>query len=341
MVEVINECISANLCVVQISRAIIWGVGSQQLTAEEANLKKSFAKAVNGSANGSANGSVGTQVKVNGQVTTPKSTQNPIYDVFDLSFGVRGIGWEFGTNPRVYLPKDKRPLDQGRLAFVTPTIKSLLIHFILLDCVDCFMKTIPGVNTPEGGTIFLSSLPPLQRYALSFVITYWAGHIIPFCYTAIYDFGSLVMVGIFNDDPALYPPMFDSPWTANSVSSFWGKTWHQIVRQCFFFLGGWPAQYIFGAIHPSLANTGLLFGTFFGSGVFHSLVLIATSGQMGFGAMGYFMLQACFVAFERILYAATGYKFRGWLGYLWSVFGIVVMAHWMGEIALLSETTLY
>lgn len=311
---------TANVHTAMIGKALMWGCGSQQFTVEEAQ-NKSTASAMNRSAGG-------------GKMTKgfqPKNKRSLIYDLFDAYSGMRGLGWEFGANPKVYIPKHTRPVDQGRLPFVIPTVANAVVFYFLLDCVDCFMKTIPGVNTPEGGTIFLPSLHPVFRYSYSFIITYLTGHIIPFYYTYIYDVCSIIMVGIFNDSPEMYPPMFDSPWTATSVSSFWGKTWHQMVRQTFFIMGGFPLQYIFALLHPALASTGLLIGTFLGSGIFHSLVLLAMDGKLGYNTLSYFMFQAIIVASERILYVNTGYKPRGFVGHLWSLLSVVGTAQYLGK----------
>nr|AIC33787.1 membrane bound O-acyl transferase [Puccinia cf. psidii AE-2014] len=74
-------------------------------------------------------------------------------------------------------------------------------------------------------------------------------------------------------DPLHWPVFFDSPELSNSLAEFWGRRWHQLLRQIFKFGGQspiWIAEVLgFGSGFQKAAS---LFGPFFISGVLHEYI---------------------------------------------------------------------
>jgi hypothetical protein len=80
-------------------------------------------------------------------------------------------------------------------------------------------------------------------------------------------------------------------------------------------------------------GTGLLFGTFLGSAMFHEIPFYLLGLGFDWRAPTFFMQQACCIFLERIWKRVTGRRVAGWTGFLWSylVIGLlgqnICMAH--------------
>lgn len=260
-------------------------------------------------------------------------------ELADLFFSLRGIGWDFGTDYPLHVPREWRQTEPVGV-FLRQTATQLCLSLLLFDLLDCSFKLIPGVGTPEGGTIFLPQLPWLQRYTLSTLITLMTGLCVVFAFQMWYNYFTLIGVGLLGHSPSSYPPLFDTPWKAQSVSSFWGARWHQLVRQSFFIYGGYPLQWLCtiavsfcGGKNSKAAKTageiGLVVGTFIGSGFFHGVsiwTMHAGSDQKGgfdYQAPIYFTACALVVLVERLFKIVTGRKVGGIWGWLWTAFWIL------------------
>ena len=267
-------------------------------------------------------------------------------DLADVFFSIRGIGWDFGTDYPLHIPREWRRTESVNV-FLRQTAVQLCLSFLVFDLLECTFKLIPGVGTPEGGTIFLPQLPPPQRYTLSTLITCMTGLVVVFAFQMWYNYFTLIGVGLLGHSPLSYPPLFHAPWKAQSVSSFWGMRWHQLVRQTFFVYGGYPLQWLC-ATATSLyrgknskaakraGEIGLVLGTFIGSGLFHGLgiwTMHAGSDQKGgvdFQAPIYFTACSLAVLAERLFKITTGKKVGGILGWLWTAFWILIASQLMG-----------
>ncbi|KAH9816191.1 hypothetical protein DFH28DRAFT_1160874 [Melampsora americana] len=76
-------------------------------------------------------------------------------------------------------------------------------------------------------------------------------------------------------DPTLTQPAFDSPYSATSLSWFWGRGWHQILRRDFLMCGGYPASTMARKLGGGLTTQKVcgLFGSFFVSALLHEYVV--------------------------------------------------------------------
>jgi hypothetical protein len=87
---------------------------------------------------------------------------------------------------------------------------------------------------PGEGPVFpirmLQGAVDIEEYTYRFILT------ISFLISAVlfqilgHDIISLVAVGIFNNNPAAWPPRFGSVATAYNIRGFWGTFWHQDLR---------------------------------------------------------------------------------------------------------------
>jgi len=260
-------------------------------------------------------------------------------DLADLFSSIRGIGWDFGTDYPLHIPHEWRQTEPVGV-FLRQTAVELCLSILLSDLLECIFKLIPGVGTPEGGSIFLPQLPPLLRYLLSTLITLMTGLFVVFAFQMWHNSFTLIGVGLLGHSPFSYPPLFNKPWKAQSVSSFWGARWHQLVRQSFFIYGGYPLQWLCtiavsfcGGKNSKAAKCagefGLVVGTFFGSGFYHDIgiwTMHAGSDQKGgfeYQASIYFTACALVVLAERWFKIVTGRKVGGIWGWLWTALWIL------------------
>ncbi|KAG6891644.1 hypothetical protein C0992_012693 [Termitomyces sp. T32_za158] len=190
-----------------------------------------------------------------------------IYDTVELVHTLRGLQWKFGQG--IYVPKPNRPQERG--PFLYATFISFIRNFLLLDFLESMIKLFPGVGSPFGGSMFYPSLPLPWRYSVSTVIHVLTGSTILAGFGMVYDLITLIAVGCLDGSPASWPPVMDNPWGADSMHRLWSKHWHQLLRQTFVVLGGYPGRWLAGDI-------GLLFGTFTASGLFHEYAMYSMGG---------------------------------------------------------------
>ncbi|GJJ14066.1 hypothetical protein Clacol_008323 [Clathrus columnatus] len=233
---------------------------------------------------------------------------------------VRGIGIEHGK--AIPLPPETRSLEK-RL-FLKATFFMFLRSYILFDLLEFTLKLTPPLRTYKGGSIYVESLPIPQRLILAMFIHISTGCFIIEVMQAAYFFATLMGVGVLNQSPSLWPPIFYHPWQAESLQEFWGKRWHQLLRRTFLILGGYPCEWIGNKI--GLGRVFLLFGTFLASGLFHELPCYLLRRSFDWRPPLFFLSQALLICLERAWQAMTGKKIRGWWGRLWVYFSLLILA---------------
>ncbi|KAI6147305.1 hypothetical protein BKA82DRAFT_640346 [Pisolithus tinctorius] len=237
-----------------------------------------------------------------------------LYDALELFCTLRGIGWTFGVG--VHVPREHKSLE--RFVFLRQTLASALRRFVVLDFCESFVKLVPGVNSPEGGTIFRPELPIPQRYILSTAVHVATGSMFIASFELLYDLFTLIGVGLLFNDPLSWPPVMDHPWQSDSLHEFWAKRWHQLLRETFFVYGG----FIGGAI---AGNIGIVFGTFLGSGLLHELAICSHGRGLDPQGILFFVQQAPLLILEKLWTRVTGHRVNGIYGRLWVLFCIVIL----------------
>ncbi|EPQ54466.1 hypothetical protein GLOTRDRAFT_61585 [Gloeophyllum trabeum ATCC 11539] len=247
---------------------------------------------------------------------SPTMTFLPLWfrDALEILFTARGLGWDFGKP--VYVPRDSRPQERG--PFLRATLLSFLKHFCLLDFQESLIKCVPGLSSPYGGSIFLSNLPPLQRYAVSTFAHILTGNCFVSGFQMVYDLCTLIDVGLLGHSPSSWPPIMENPWATDSLHGFWARRWHQLFRQIFLVFGGYPGAWLAG-------NVGMVVGAFVASGLYHELAIYAMGRGLDHRVTIFFGLQGFMVILEKLWRMATGRRVGGWWGRLWCYFVIIVL----------------
>ncbi|KAJ4479931.1 membrane bound O-acyl transferase family-domain-containing protein [Lentinula aciculospora] len=232
-------------------------------------------------------------------------------DASDLAFGLRGIGWDWSQG--LHIPSETRPTT-SKSSFVFWTFASIAFHFPMFDFLHYLVQSLgPGTfGTVSGGSIFDRSLPPLMRYCRSTFISFLSGLVVYCAIQVTYDFCTLIGIVVLQQSPIQWPPVFDKPWRADSLSNFWAKRWHQLFRHFFVGVGWVPLYPVFGRI-------GGVLGTFLVSGFLHYLGLWGLgNGSDVVGMIGFFMLMGVGVILEGFWKKLTGSRVGGWIGSVWT-----------------------
>jgi hypothetical protein len=240
-----------------------------------------------------------------------------LLDATDLIFNLRGIDWSWSRLSNA--PTEPR----SSLTFFFQTLVSFLFHEVLFDATHRFVQLF-GPNTigsPVGGSIFDPSLPPLQRYCCSTLITLSAGFTIYAAIQSIYQLSALFSLIFFCHSPSQWPPLFDHPWFATSLSQFWSRRWHQLFKDIFMSFGG-------DALALLMGRAGRILGAFFVSGVLH------TFGLWGMGrggeflkVTGFFMMMAVGILLEYSWKKFTGSRVDGFFGRVWTFIWLLGWGH--------------
>jgi hypothetical protein len=229
-----------------------------------------------------------------------------LYDAVELIHTMRGLKWKFGRG--MHIPKETKPRD--RVPFLRATFISFIQNFLLLDLLESAIKLFPGVGSPVGGSIFYMNLRPIWRYSVSTLIHMMTGTSILVGFGMVYDLITLLAVSLLNSSPASWPPVLDHPWTSDSMHVFWSKRWHQLLRQTFLVLGGYPGKWIAG-------DLGLLFGTFVASGLYHECAMYTMGRGFDHTVSIFFTLQGPILILERMWRRLTSRRVGGLVGRLW------------------------
>jgi hypothetical protein len=269
---------------------------------------------------GELNGPIPFKATIENRKLARKSSESPflprwLYDALEVSFSLRGTGWDFGRG--THIPLETRSLE--RHLFLRATFFSFMRHFLLLDFLESLVKLLPEAGTPQGGTIFYASLPPLQRYTLSTIVHVISGTAMLAGFNMIYDSITLFSVGLLHSDPSEWPPVMDNPWTSDSLHVFWSKRWHQFLRRTFLVYGGYAGKWLLG-------EYGMVQGVFLASGLYHECGIYAMGRGWDNRVVIYFALQAPLLACEKLWRKMTGRKVGGWVGMLWVYFNMFILA---------------
>lgn len=266
---------------------------------------------------------------------TPRSSESKrlalplvLTDALELCCNLRGIGWNWSAG--LHIPRESKPT-HSRPLFLFYTIRNFLLSLALFDAlhysVQIFGPTTVGAAV--GGSIFDESLPFVQRYLRSTLITYLAGLTVCLGIQIGFYFMSIIGVAVFHNTPESWPPIFDAPWVSTSLSEFWAKRWHQAFRDLFVSCGSRPLARLFGRM-------GTVLGAFIISGLLHVAGLWGMGrGTELWGAGGYFLMMGVGVIIERgwagAMTKTTGrrVRVRGWIGWVWTMAWVVFWGNWL------------
>ena len=247
-----------------------------------------------------------------------RGSQSTVMDALDLALTLRGHGWDWSRG--VYIPRETRPTN--RRGFTFYVILSAAIHALVCGVVHKAIRSFsPTGIGAAGGSIFDETLPFHARYLRASVISAFASVWIYTFIQAYYDACTIIAVLVFGQEPGQWPPAFDAPWRATSMSQFWGRRWHQFCRRMFLVQGGYPLSFLLG-------RAGLVVGAFLSSAVTHHVAMVMLNNQLelwklhvGFGMMGPVVLAE--IAYKRL----TGRKVGGVAGWIWTMVWLLLLGN--------------
>ncbi|PPR00894.1 hypothetical protein CVT24_000379 [Panaeolus cyanescens] len=243
-----------------------------------------------------------------------KSTNTPM-DALDLCFNLRGIGWSWSNGLRI--PKENRPTSKP--SFIWHCFFRMVSLLVLFDFLHFTIQyLIPETyENAHGATIFLPTLPIIQRYLLAWLVTFMGGLVVCSAIQIIYLLQTIIAVGLLRHEISQWPRSFDRPWLATSLNEFWALRWHQVFRDMFVSFGAKPLTYLTG-------KAGGVFGAFLVSGVLHDLGLWGMGrGTDSPRVIGYFVLNGVGVLLEHVWKKVTGNRVQGVWGWVWMLFWVV------------------
>lgn len=229
-----------------------------------------------------------------------------VRDALEVSLSLTGIGWDYGRG--VYIPASTRPKE--RTAFLKSVSSDLWKELLILDFVDSTIKLIPGIGSPEGGSIFRPNLSLVPRLVLSTTVHILTGNFIIMGLEGSYDIFALIGVGLLGQSPSEWPGFMDHPWKSQSLHELWAKRWHQCLRQVFMIYGGYAGQWAAGKL-------GMVLCTFLASGLYHELATYAIGRPTDHRVTLFFFLQGVGVVCELVWKKLTGSRVGGWGGKFW------------------------
>ncbi|KAF8312205.1 hypothetical protein DL93DRAFT_2098346 [Clavulina sp. PMI_390] len=310
--------------------------------------------------------------KQNGHTRPPnmdsRSTSSPGFftRAFELLLNGRGIGWKFGTGTGVYWAPDLRDLS-SRSAFLQQTLWQIATTFLVYDLTNSILARA-GIRV-AGGTIFGKGGNWVESLAISTGLTLVTAASLAIGYNLCQLLLSFfaVLLGGQRNGPLVdvgWGPLMDRPWAATSLHNFWGARWQQAVRQPFLVLGGYPLQAILRVMAQAFClilpissqtasqtlklagDTGFVIGTFFASGLIHTLPhyacgpmvdpvsgrMISASGIPSWHSMAFFVAQAAGLFIERLYRASTGKYVDGALGRVWTLVWLIVGGQFLSPV---------
>ncbi|KAF8546164.1 hypothetical protein OG21DRAFT_1491522 [Imleria badia] len=163
-------------------------------------------------------------------------------DALDLLSNFRRYGWDWSRG--VHIPHETRPSNLTGVIFYT--ILSAAAHVFAFGILNTAIRSFSpasfgtlssgpileeeirvgfpvGLGDISGGSTFDKSLPFYLQFLRSSVISLLA---LVWNYVAIhiwYDLCTILGVLILGQDPSQWPPSFDAPWCATSLTDFWGR----------------------------------------------------------------------------------------------------------------------
>ena len=240
-----------------------------------------------------------------------------MWNAWDLLANHRGIGW-IGP-PKPYIPAPYFRVE-SRVTFFFLSLGRVILFLVSNDISVRYIRSFgpDTFGTPKGGTLFDPSLPPLERYRNSSLVTLAAGFSACFSTASVYHLHAALFTLLFQQYPSQWPPLFDTPLLSTSLTSFWGRRWHQFCRESCVEVGSKPLEKYFGRV-------GRIFGAFAVSGVLHDAGMRGMCrGTDTLEVVGFFLLNAVGMNLEDAWKKATGKRVGGIIGFLWTFFFLVV-----------------
>ncbi|KAJ7022603.1 membrane bound O-acyl transferase family-domain-containing protein, partial [Mycena alexandri] len=237
-------------------------------------------------------------------------------DAVDLTFNIRGYGWNFASSMKV--APQTRPLTPTSM-FLAAAAKSLLAHILIFDFFHYISQILGSdtVGSTVGGSVYDAAISnPLTRQSRATLLTILVGLLIYGAIQISHDAYCIISVAIFRQNPSDSPPLFNAPWLSTSLTDFWAARWHQVFRQDFLAIGAKPLSLVAG-------RPGGVLGAFLVSGMLHFVGLWGMNKGTDIRVVYFFLMMGVGVILEGFWRRVTGRRVGGWLGWIWSCVWLV------------------
>lgn len=176
----------------------------------------------------------GSNTPMNVSKSHRNNIRKALWDACDLVLNIRGIGWSWSCSRFTrYGPP------QSRAKFLSKTLARIACYALAADvAVEIALTILPATTGPM--TILDANLPfPQQLFHASILsaIYIW---VIYFMLDLYYHSLAFCFVAVLRHNPEQWPPLFDDPWRSTSLGDFWGRRWHQLLRDYVVSLGSQP-----------------------------------------------------------------------------------------------------
>jgi hypothetical protein len=238
-------------------------------------------------------------------------------DAIGLAFAVRGYKWDYGTG-RGFVPAPfTKPA--GRFGFLAATLLNIAIYLLAFDVVGSILSLFPCSADETGISMFLQHLPPIERYFISTLTQIATSLALVVGFTMHYEITAFISVALLGSTPSDWPPIFNAPWCATSVSNFWSRRWHQILRSTTLDAGGRPLRAVLGSVGGKAGQrAGLVIGAFVVCGLIKDVGMWNHTGEWDHEGSLFFCAQAVVVLAESAFYNLIGRRVGGLWGQVWT-----------------------
>ncbi|KAJ5592818.1 hypothetical protein N7537_009722 [Penicillium hordei] len=182
------------------------------------------------------------------------------------------------SHPKYYLRRGMQVPSRGR--FLLRQLAIVVWQCLVLDIVQTVsLQQAKERGLHEPASLEIEWVVPLEQWAerIATHLSIWfvVNRLIS---DLAYRVLSILFVGIGLDSPADWPPAFGSMLDAFTLRNFWGKFWHQFMRQPFTSISNFIARDVLNLTRPStLERYTNLFIVFLISAIFHVVVDILQS----------------------------------------------------------------
>jgi hypothetical protein len=177
--------------------------------------------------------SVWVRVSDGKRLPLPTTFRGRLAYAVDLATTIRGISWfkdtVFDYCPRSIVEMVREGASTTRFQFIRTSILYSILGFFLMDIVDTIQESA-HVNTSLLFPITQASPPyPMHKQLLyGFCV---CSYIIINTYQ---NFFTVVIAAVaLGSNPSSWPPPYNKPFTATSLSDFWARRWHVGFRRSF------------------------------------------------------------------------------------------------------------
>ncbi|KIM57008.1 hypothetical protein SCLCIDRAFT_51832, partial [Scleroderma citrinum Foug A] len=211
-----------------------------------------------------------------------------LWDACDLVLNVRGIGWSWSCSRYA-----RYGTPQSRAKFLLKTIAHIACDALAADvAVETARTILPATTGPM--TIIDTNLPFPQQLLHASILSAIYISVIYFMVDLYYRTVAFCCVAVLLHRPEQWPPLFDDPWRSTSLGDFWGKRWHQLLRDYVVSLGSQPLM----ACLTKLSALSVL-AAFFVSGILHDISFRSMRKGGEPVQMIFFVMQGVGVVLER------------------------------------------